>query len=210
MFIMTLCGTKWMRRISHHLKRKNINKYKKLQPIHFCFPFHHGTCTRRVFKFCPRNESTEKGSHLTVFLFITCIECLKWFSGVKVKTDMYLMFEMLFCSYFGLDHTSSLEVIHTRIDDCQFVGYYFYLQSHYITTHNAHQNLSKFQIISNLPTVKICACLSKLPGTELKISVVHKSVEQFGVPCVKQGEVFCYFDCNFFYFGQMKLSWYSR
>ena len=79
-----------------------------------------------------------------------------------------------------------------------------------ITTHNAHQNLSKFQIISNLTTVKICACLSKLPGTELKVSVVHKSMAQFGVPCVKQGEVFCYFDCNFFYFGQINLSWYSR
>ena len=30
-----------------------------------CFPFHHGTSTRRVFKFCICNQSMEKGSHLT-------------------------------------------------------------------------------------------------------------------------------------------------
>ena len=54
-----------------HFKRKNIvNKYKKLQRRHVCFPFHHGsylgTCTRRVFKFCVCNQSAEKGSHFTL------------------------------------------------------------------------------------------------------------------------------------------------
>ena len=28
-------------------------------------------------------------------------------------------------------------------------------------------------------------------------------MEQLGVPCVKQGEGFCYFDCNIFYFGRI-------
>ena len=28
--------------------------------MHVCFPFHHGTFTRRVFKFCHHNQSTEK------------------------------------------------------------------------------------------------------------------------------------------------------
>ena len=39
--------------------------------MHICFPFHHGTCTRRVFKFYPRNQSTEKGnSALRTFLMV--------------------------------------------------------------------------------------------------------------------------------------------
>ena len=32
----------------------------------------------------------------------------------------------------------------------------------------------------------------------------YQPMEQFGVPCVKRGEGFCYFDCNIFYFGQIK------
>ena len=28
--------------------------------MHVCFPFHHGTFTRRVFKYCYHNQSTEK------------------------------------------------------------------------------------------------------------------------------------------------------
>ena len=39
------------------------------------------------------------------------------FSGVKVETDLYQIFEILLCSYFGLDHTSSFEIIHGQIDD---------------------------------------------------------------------------------------------
>ena len=35
-------------------------QYKKSKPMHVCFPFHHGTFTRRVFKFCHHNQSTEK------------------------------------------------------------------------------------------------------------------------------------------------------
>ena len=74
-FIMMFCVTKRFQRKSQHFKRKNIiNKYKKLQPMYVCFPFHHGTCTRRVFKFCPRNQSTEKGSHFKLLQFTTCRE----------------------------------------------------------------------------------------------------------------------------------------
>ena len=39
------------------------------------------------------------------------------------------MFEILFSSYFGLDHTSSFKKIHTQIDNPQFAWYYFYVQS---------------------------------------------------------------------------------
>ena len=46
-FIMTFCVTNWFQRKSN-FKRKNINKNKKLLRTHVCFPFHHGTCTRRV------------------------------------------------------------------------------------------------------------------------------------------------------------------
>ena len=36
---MEFCVTKWFQRRSH-FKRKNINKYKKIQYTHVCFPFH--------------------------------------------------------------------------------------------------------------------------------------------------------------------------
>ena len=41
-FIMMFCVTKWFQRRSY-FERKNINKYKKLQRTHVCFPFHHGS-----------------------------------------------------------------------------------------------------------------------------------------------------------------------
>ena len=59
-------------------KKKNIiSKYKKLQRMHVCFRFHHGgyvggTFTRRVFKFCLRNHTTEKRSHFTLLQFTAC------------------------------------------------------------------------------------------------------------------------------------------
>ena len=70
MFIMTFCVTNWFQRIPIQ-KKKYINKYKKLQCTHVCFPFHHvnylgGTGTRRVFKFYLRTQSAEKGSHFTL------------------------------------------------------------------------------------------------------------------------------------------------
>ena len=36
----------------------------------------------------------------------------------------------LLCFYFALDHTSTFEIIYTRIDDRQFVRYYSYVQNH--------------------------------------------------------------------------------
>ena len=56
------------------------------------------------------------------------------------------MFEILLCSYFGLDHTSSFEIIHTRIDDRQFVILFLCT----ITDITRTKILSKFQIISKL------------------------------------------------------------
>ena len=66
-------------------KEKNIiSKYKKLQRMDVCFPFHHGgyvggTFTRLVFRFCLRNHTTEKGSdtrekgsHITLLQFTIC------------------------------------------------------------------------------------------------------------------------------------------
>ena len=37
------------------------------------------------------------------------------------KTNLYQIFEMLLYPYFGLDHTGSFEIIHTGIDNHQFV-----------------------------------------------------------------------------------------
>ena len=107
---MAFCVTKWFQRKSHFKRKNMINKNKKLQSTHACFPFHHGPCTRRVFKFCLRNQSAEN----------------------KVPTS------------------------------------HFYSRKR------------------------------------------KRSMEHLGVPGVKQGEGFFYFDCNMFYFGRIKLSWYSR
>ena len=79
---------------------------------------------------------------------------------------------ILLCAYFGLDHTSSFEIIHTRIDDRQFALYCFDVRSQILKRMTRTKILSMFQITSKLPTVKSCACLSKLPGTEFEGSVV--------------------------------------
>ena len=60
-------------------------------------------------------------------------------SGVKLETDLCQMFEVLLCSYFGLEHTSSFEIIHTGIDDRQFVCVIlFFCEITDIIAHNAH------------------------------------------------------------------------
>ena len=59
----------------------------------------------------------------------------------------------MFCSYFGLDHMNSFEIIRTGIVDCQFVSYYFNIQS-------------------QLPVARSCAYLSELTVTEFKVSIV--------------------------------------
>ena len=65
---MTFFVTKWFQR-KCYFKRKNINKNKKLQRLHICFPFHHSTFTRMVFKFCLRNQSSKKGPNFTLLQF---------------------------------------------------------------------------------------------------------------------------------------------
>ena len=54
-------------------------------------------------------------------MIVSALGIFLWFSGVKVKTDLYQIFEMLLYSYFGLDHASNFEIIHTGIDNRQFV-----------------------------------------------------------------------------------------
>ena len=115
------------------------------------------------------------------------------------------MFEILLCSYFGLGHTSSFEIIHTRIDDRQFVILFLCT----ITDITRTKILSKFQIISKLPAVRSCAFYQNFLEQNSK-APSYRSMKQLGVPWVKRGEGFCYFDCNIFYFGRIKLSWYSR
>ena len=62
-------------------------------------------------------------------MIVSALGIFLWFSGVKVKTDLYQIFEMLLYSYFGLDHASNFEIIHTGIDNRQFVWYYLYVRS---------------------------------------------------------------------------------
>ena len=63
---------------------------------------------------------------------------------------LHHMFEILLCSYFALDHTSCFEVIHMRIDDGQFVWFYFYVRSQILQRISRTKILSKFQITSKL------------------------------------------------------------
>ena len=51
------------------ISKNIINKNKKLQLVHICFPFHHSTSTRRVFKLCLCNQSAEKES-LPIHTFV--------------------------------------------------------------------------------------------------------------------------------------------
>ena len=78
----------------------------------------------------------------------------------------------LLCSYFGLNHTTSFEIIHTRIDDRQFVWYCLYVQSQILKSIRCTKILPKFQTILKLSTIKSCGCLSELPETEFEGSVV--------------------------------------
>ena len=82
------------------------------------------------------------------------------------------MIGILLCSYFGLDHTSNFEIIQRWIDDCQFVWHCFYVQSHILKCIRHTKILSKFQTISKMSAVESCGCLSELPETEFKGSVV--------------------------------------
>ena len=74
-------------------------------------------------------------------------------------------------------------IIHARIDDRQFVWYCFYVRSKILKCITRTKTLSKFQIISSLPAVKICACLSELPGTECEGSVVPINGAAWSVIC---------------------------
>ena len=66
------------------------------------------------------------------------------------------MFETLSCTYFDLNRSSSFKMIHTWIDADQ----------------SDTKILSKFQIISKLPAVKSCACLTELLRTKFEGSIL--------------------------------------
>ena len=74
--------------------------------------------------------------------------------------------------FFGLDQMSSFEIIHTQIDDRQFLWYYLYVWSQILKHITGTKILFKFQIVSKLPSVKSSACLSELTRTEFEGSVV--------------------------------------
>ena len=119
------------------------------------------------------------------------------------------MFEILLCSHFGLDQTSNFEIIHTGIDDRQFRVTLFLCTNHrYCNAKRALKFCPIFKLFRSCPLLKNCTYQnfqehnSKAP--------LYRSMEQLGMPCMKRGEGFCCFNCNLFYFGRIKLSWYSR
>ena len=112
--------------------------------------------------------------------------------------------------FFVWDHTSSLEIIHTRIDDRQFVWYYFYVD---IIMYNirALKFSPRFKLFRSCPLLKVVHTHQNFLEQNSKASSYRSMVEQLeGVPYVKRGEGLCYFDYNIFYVGGIKLSRYSR
>ena len=106
------------------------------------------------------------------------IECLAVFLVVFLSESIngpYLMVGILLCSYFGLDHTSRFEIIHTRIDDRQLEWYCFYVRSQILKHITRTKIFSIFQSISKLSAVKSCACLLELPGLKFEGSAVRIS-----------------------------------
>ena len=127
------------------------------------------------------------------------------------------MFETLLSSYFVLDYTSSFEIIHTQIDDPQFVQVCVILFLCTITdiiTHNAHFSPS-LKLFRSCPQLKVVHAYQNFPEQNSKAPSYHshkkrkenfcflwlwsyRLIEQIGVPCARRGEGFCYFDCNIF------------
>ena len=79
----------------------------------------------------------------------------------------------------------------------------------YAVTHKCTKILSKFKVISKLPSVKSNACLSELSGTELEGSIVPINEVAWSAMCETRWRILLFW-CSIFYFGQIKLSWHSR
>ena len=111
---------------------------------------------------------------------------------------------------FGLDHTSSFEIIHTRIGgNRQFLWYCFYVWSQYWNAERTLKFCPSFKLFRSCPLLKVVHAYQNFLEQHTK-APSYRSMEQLGVPCVKRGEGLCYFGCNIFYFDQIKLRWNSR
>ena len=70
---MTFYVRKWFKQNPISKEKNTLNKKRynvRASVFHFITVL--VSCTRRVIKFCPRNQSVKKGSHLTLLLFTTC------------------------------------------------------------------------------------------------------------------------------------------
>ena len=113
------------------------------------------------------------------------------------------MIGILLCCYYGLDHTCSLMIELMIASLCDIVFMYDQILKCITRT----KLLSKFQIIRSCPLLKVAHAYQNFLRRK---APSYQSMEQLGVPCVKRGEGLCCFDCNIFYFGQIKLPRYSR
>ena len=119
----------------------------------YAFPFV-TTCHERV-----KNCSNMIFSALRIFSVVLLSESIK-----RLVSNVWNLANVW--------NRSSFEIIHTRIDDRQFVWYYFYVRSQVLWPITRTKILSKFQIILKLPAVKSCACLLEFPATEFDGFVV--------------------------------------
>ena len=105
--------------------------------------------------------------------------------------------------FFVLKHTSNFEMIHTGIDDRQFVLYYFLCIVRDIIIFNARSPKFSPSLILfwSCLLLKIVHTYQTFLEQNLK-APLYRSVQLLeGVPCVKWGEGFCCFDYNNFEFA---------
>ena len=107
-----------------------------------------------------------------------------------------------------LDHTSSFEIINTRIDIVSLCDIIFMYGHRYYNAYCALKFSSSFKLFRSCPLLKVAHAYQNFLQQNSK-ALSYRSMEQLGVSCVKQGEGFYYFDFNIFYFGRIKLLGYA-
>ena len=90
-----------------------------------------------------------------------------------------------------------LRIIYTRIDNYQFVWYCFMYDHKYQNAQSEIKFCSSFKLFQSCPLLKVAHAYQNFLEQNLK-ALSYRSLEQFGVPYVKQGEELCYFNCNIF------------
>ena len=85
----------------------------------------------------------------------------------------------------------------------------FMYDHRYYNAKHALRFRSSFKLFRNFPLLKFLHAYQSFLQHNSKVQS-HRPMEQLGVPCVRRGEGFCYFDWDVFYFCQIELSWYSR